>query len=120
MILGRARSEQEALERFFSLLDEHRTRRPHLVAKLLGIRDSDPRKCDDLTDSVALPPSLSLVTYTEDPGFFVLSDTDDGLPAPKFYPCIDRFEASVANRERLTVVDPCWNYGIRSDNVSGK
>jgi hypothetical protein len=115
MILGRTGSEKEGLDRFFTLLDEYNTRMPHLVAKLVGVQKSYSRICGDVTEQLQYPVSISLITYTEDPGFFALSDTDDEFPGKGFFPSICWFETFVAERSRLTVVDPGWNYGIRAE-----
>jgi hypothetical protein len=114
MILGRVGSEKEGLDQFFTLLEEYNARKPHLVARLVGIQKSYSRICGDVTEQLQYPASISLVTYTDDPGFFVLSDTDDEFPGNGFFPSICWFETFVAERSRLTVVDPEWNYGIRA------
>jgi len=114
MILNRAGSENDAFDRFFTLLDEYRVRSPHLVAKLVGYRKSYLRTCGDVTEQLQYPPSISLVTYTDDPGFFASSDTDDEFPYEGFFSCIDWFEMCTgAKRALLTIVDHEWNYGIR-------
>jgi hypothetical protein len=117
MILTCAGSEKDAFDRFFSLLDEYHARRPHLVAKLVGIRQSYVRTCGEITEELQFPTSISLVTYTDDPGFFVLSDTDDEFPVRGFFPCIDWFETFTdVKRARLTIIDHEWNYGMRSSD----
>ncbi|MGL4555210.1 MAG: hypothetical protein ACRC33_28925 [Gemmataceae bacterium] len=117
MILSRSGSEESALNRFFTLLDEHHARRPRLVAKLVGLRKSYTRTCGGVTEQLHYPPSISLVTYTDDPGFFALSDTEDELPTQGFFPCIGWFETFTgAERARLTVVDPEWNYGTQGES----
>ena len=114
MIQQSTNSETEAIDRFFQLLDEFRVRVPHVVARLVGIHKQYSRTCGDVTETLHFPKSISLVTYTDDPGFFVTSDSEDDLPIPRFFPCIDWFESFTgAKREQLTVVDPNWNFGIR-------
>ena len=114
MIKERTHSESEAVDRFFQLLDEFHSRIPHVVAKLIGIHKQYSRICGDVTEVFLFPDSISLVTYTDDPGFFVLSDPEADLPIPRFFPCIDWFETFIgANRGQLTIVDPNWNFGIQ-------
>jgi hypothetical protein len=117
MIQSRTSSEKEAIERFFSLLDEYHHRTPHLVAKLDAYHASYARIRDGEVESVEYPSSISLVTYTDDRGFFALSDDGREFPPPTFFPNIDWFETFTgAKRELLTIVDPTWNYGIRDDD----
>jgi hypothetical protein len=78
MILKRVPDESSALDRFFELLDEHRIRQPRIVATVKGHRRE--YKTSTFRDGVKsenvslLPDTLTLVAYTEDPGFFVSSD----------------------------------------------
>jgi hypothetical protein len=119
MILSTAGSEQEALDRFFTLLDEYHARTPHLVARLVDIRKSYSRSRSGITEQLQFPPSISLVTYTDDPGFFALSDTEHEFPMKGFFPCIDWFETFMgADRARLTIVDHEWHYGIRAEKLA--
>lgn len=114
MIKECTNSDVEAFDRFFQLLEEFRVRVPHVVAKLIGIQKQYQRTCGDVTETLQFPDSISLVTYTEDPGFFVLTDSEDDLPIPDFFPCIDWFETFIgAKRTQLTIVDPNWNFGIQ-------
>lgn len=61
MILDRIKDESAALDKFFELLDEHRSRHAHAVAKL---HPGDPHVSE-------MAAELRLVVYTNDPGFFV-------------------------------------------------
>jgi hypothetical protein len=66
--------------RFFELRDEFYQRKLHLVAKLIGYKETYQLTCivDDqkTTGERQFPDSISLVTYTSDPSFFV--DADNG------------------------------------------
>jgi len=122
MIRERTGNEDEAIDRFFALVDEFRARRPHIVAQLTGIRRLLERTCDGVTESLPFPKAISLVTYTNDPGFFAVSDTEVDWPWRRFYPCIDWFESFAGfKREDLTIVDPNWNYGLSTnESVQGR
>ena len=115
MILERSDSESSAFETFFELLDEYRIRKPRLVAKLIGYR-----KAFTLTESPQgktttchYPDSISLITYTNDPGFFAHSDDNQEFPHQGFQPSIEWFESFTgAKRNQLTIIDEDWNFGI--------
>ena len=124
MIRSRTSSEKEAIERFFSLLDEYHRRTPHLVAKLEDYHKSyeqitcrqNGSEIVESVESFEYPSSISLVTYTDDPGFFALSDDGREFPWKGFFPNIHWFETfSGEKRERLTIIDSAWHYGIRDD-----
>jgi hypothetical protein len=82
MILGRTSNEAEALTRFFELLDEHSTRQPLTVARIRchpkEYKIEQQTKFPDGTLSEvfeALPAEeVSIVTFTDDPGFFLVND----------------------------------------------
>lgn len=114
MILERTDSEVEAFSRFFELLDEFHSRTPHLVAKLIGHRRTyHTQTSGGVTKLCRYPDSISLITYTDDPGFFAYSDDDKEFPLEGFFPDIERFETSTdAKRDKLTIVDEKWNYGV--------
>lgn len=107
MILKVAGAEAKALSLFFELYDEHTARKAHVFAKLLNI-DKTYRVGSDGNERVErYPKSLSFVTYTDDPGFFVYSD-EPGVPWDDgFYPLLDWFETFHGlERRQLTVIDP--------------
>ncbi|MCB9851726.1 MAG: hypothetical protein H6819_01420 [Phycisphaerales bacterium] len=119
-----AQSDEEAFDLFMQLYDEFRNRKPHVVARVVGfqktINRGSLRKLDgkwvQSDDPRESPTSMSLVTYTDDPGFFLLSDTDVEIPVQSFYRSIEEFEeCSTIARSVLTIVDPDWNYGIVED-----
>lgn len=71
MICERTQSDREAIDRFFELLSEFENREPRIVATVKRVRGD-------------------LVTYTDDPGFFLRSQTEDGFPE-QFFPTLDSF-----------------------------
>ena len=112
LILEATGNEEAAFDKFFQLLDEHSNRQPHVVARLVGYkRDhtfTPPRKQPiKRTDRY---PDISLVTYTDDPGFFVVRDNpsrrDRHFIRDWFYPSLSTFEDAGVSRDALTVVDP--------------
>jgi hypothetical protein len=112
MILKRIPDESAALDRFFELLDEHRIRQARVVATVQGHRQEHPTVT--VRDGVeskkvgTLPETLTLVAYTDDPGFFVSSDD----PTPNFYGR-DSFVATLklfrqrfgVQKENMTILD---------------
>ena len=96
MILDRIPDEAAALDKFFELLDEHRSRRASVVAKVM-LRDLEIFKCDEggIERRAKVAKEVSLVVYTDDPGFFVIHD-DEAAEYPRrsyFCPTLssDRF-----------------------------
>lgn len=118
MICERSQTEEEALDRFFSLLAEMKTRKAHLVAKLTGCQlaytqTTSYRKNGQLVQSPTItksyPDSISVVTYTSDPGFFVYSDNDEYFPGQGFFASLETFELLTGvDRNLLTIVDDKW------------
>lgn len=112
MIMKRVSDESLALDRFFELLDELHGRSPKIVAIVQGHWVQPKRsKCQEVEmNEVAERPleTLSLVTYTEDPGFFV-SCNDGALINPwnnQFYPTLRSFTRQFAIRkENLRMID---------------
>jgi hypothetical protein len=120
MISGRTESEQDAIDTFFRLLVEFRTRKPHTVARLtgfqktylqsVGLRGEDGTSQQGPFITREYPSSISLVTYTEDPGFFAYSETRELFPCEGFHPDLETFELrSGADRSLLTIIDHEWN-----------
>lgn len=117
MILERVPDEYEAVDRFFELLDEYRTRRPRVVARIsaYGGREYSLKFTSDgvTTEKVPRPASvgfytLNLIAYTDDPGFFVQYEADDPTvpPSGRFYPVLGWFESDfTTQREKLEVLD---------------
>lgn len=113
MILKRIPDESAALARFFELLDEYRVRQPRIVATVQGHRRE--YTTTTLRDGVKsekaglFPETLTLVAYTEDPGFFVSCNEPTDL-----FPRKDAFFATLKSfgqrfgvqNGNMTVVDP--------------
>lgn len=114
-ILERSESESAALSKFFELLDEYRARKPHLVAKLIGYQKTYTQIITPGgTETIChYPDSISLITYTDDPGFFAYSDDHNDFPDQGFQPSIDWFESFTgAHRGQLTIIDHNWNFDL--------
>jgi hypothetical protein len=120
MISARTSTEPDAIDRFFQLLSEFNARIPHTVAKLKGYektyhqsavhRSSDGNLCRAKDVSCRYPDSISLVTYTDDPGFFAYSDDGTSFPSEGFHPDLESFELQTgASRSLLTIIDKCWH-----------
>jgi len=80
MILEHFPDESVALDRFFELLDEHRSRQAKVVATLRRPPGS-PEKVFDCRDGdvwtrrrVKVADEIKIVVYTDDPGFFLAHD----------------------------------------------
>jgi hypothetical protein len=114
MIRHHSQNEAEAFDRFYQLLDEYHTREEHIVAKYEFSFSIDGVSSDGTiaeTDETRSP--LLIVTYTQDPGFFVQSAPEKYKHLAMFYPQIEWFEfLSGADRTDLTIIDPNWNYGL--------
>lgn len=108
MILDRIIDESAALDRFFELLDEHRSRHARIIAKL-HLRDpqvlhheSDLRGSARETTGTG---EFSLVVYTDDPGFFAIHG-DKTAQGPQFHPALSRFHPKLKSDEKnLEILD---------------
>ena len=120
MICQRTSTDQEAIDRFSQLLDDFQTRIPHTVAKLkghnktfqrtVGHRTADGELVQSPCVTCNYPDSISLVTYTDDPGFFAYSDTADSFPSEGFHPDLKSFELRIgADRSMLNIIDNTWH-----------
>jgi len=90
LILSRTPNESIAFDRFFTLLDEHIARVPCVRAKLRGIRRSYTARRNGVSKEMEYPDTILLVTYTDDPGFFVYSDNDNlEFPRSPFFSSVE-------------------------------
>jgi hypothetical protein len=104
MILKHVPDEAAALDRFFELLDQHRVRKPSVVAryKVEGGRGK-------VVHTGTYPATLNLIAYTDDPGFFVSSDDPnaDFLFKDHFFATIESFELRFGvSKDGITILDP--------------
>jgi hypothetical protein len=82
MILEYTPDEAQALIRFFELFDEHQTRQAKIVAKIrchpkdFKVRQMSKSSEGKILDGDEIPVAeeLSLVVFTNDPGFFVMNN----------------------------------------------
>lgn len=118
MIRDRAETEQDAIDKFFELLADFKTRTPHVVARLTGCKKTYSKQTYEwYNDEVILGAvverpldSISLVTFTDDPGFFANSDTSEVLPFEGFYPDLKSFELFWGvDRSLLVILDETWD-----------
>jgi hypothetical protein len=106
MILDRVPDERAALMRFWELLDDHRARKPGVVATIQGslISYKTHKQGQDVSEAVQrfMPEAMALVAYTDDPGLFLTSESDEDFPGKDrlFHP-----QLSGISREKITVVD---------------
>lgn len=110
-IYSATESEQEAISKFFELYQEFRDRTPHLVAKLNNFSQIYSQTISS-AEIESYPDSISLVTYTDDPGFFVYCDEVNAQDYPglrAFYPDFQLFASYTgATKEMLTIIDSNW------------
>jgi len=108
MILKRCSDEAAAFTRFFDLLDEHAARQSRVVAQLLGFNKTYTTGRKGCEQTKQYPTRISLITYTDDPGFFAVSD-EPGCSLPfgyEYFPSLDSFEIRMdVHRSQLTVLD---------------
>lgn len=92
MILDRVPDERAALKRFWELLDDHRARKPRVVATIQDCRVAYKtwKHGQDFSEAISkvLPQKMTLIAYTDDPGLFLTSESDDQFPGKDqlFYP----------------------------------
>jgi hypothetical protein len=96
LILKRVPEESAALDRFFELLDEHKNRKPRVVAQVRGGKEYTWRTVEEglpQEQQTGTYPTLNLIAYTDDPGFFVSSaDADTDFPRKDhFFPTLQLF-----------------------------
>ena len=78
MIIATTDSEEEAFDRYFELLEEHSQRVPKLIAEILNpISNSRRMRDGEQFHHIPPPKRIQLVTYTDDPGFFALHESDE-------------------------------------------
>ena len=110
MILKRVPNESTALDRFFELVDEHRNRKPRVVAKLEGYSREYRLYHGSRENEKAerFPTTLTLISYTDDPGFFVGSDDESAMfPGRGFVPTLEAFAIRFhVRKENLMVLEP--------------
>jgi hypothetical protein len=106
MILARIPDESAALDKFFELLDEYRVRTGTVVAQLLGHNQPYSQITNGIETRKNCPAVISLVSYTDDPGFFIVSEDPDFKDQNRFVPGLDslRFHLS-ATPDQLTVIN---------------
>jgi hypothetical protein len=110
MILSHTLAESDAFDYFFVLLDEHVARVPCVRAKLGNIRRTYTATTNGVSRQMKYPETVSLVTYTDDPGFFVYSDDPETeFPRHPFFPSIEWLLNWLdADRTDLNMVDADW------------
>jgi hypothetical protein len=107
MILEVTHAEDAGFARLFELLDEYARREPHIVARLVGHQrhyKSGPKG----KERMERIPDVSLVTFTDDPGFIVIADKPGrhSFCRNRFFPSLDWFLSLVGvDQSRLTVLD---------------
>ena len=107
MILSVCKDDVEAFKRFFELLDQYASRKSRVVAKIIGFEKTFAIGVEGQQRLERYPDCISLIVYTDDPGFFAVSDEPGrALPMAGFFPSLDWFESFIlADRSRLTVLD---------------
>lgn len=111
MILKKEPNESIALEKFWSLLDDYRARRPRVVAQLIDCKETYQRRSAKGWETRRCPRLLSLVAYTDDPGLFLTADEAEEASQPMqerfrtvFCPSIEEFRMRW-DPAQLTILD---------------
>lgn len=86
MLLDRCDNEEAALQRFFALHDEYVARVPREFAHVESFSRYTEREVDGGWTRVIHTGRLSLITYTDDPGFFAHFDAPDWDLRDEFHP----------------------------------
>lgn len=103
-ILSRVRDESLAFDRFYELRDEFARREAKVVATIredkreyqVQRRDADGHRIDCTEE---LPRSLSIVVYTEDPGFFFEADGQENFFYRGWFLCaLDAWDRPIMDR----------------------
>jgi hypothetical protein len=123
MILKRVPEESAALDRFFELLDEHRNRQQRIVAQVPGGKEYTWRTVKEgrpQEQQTGIYPTLNLIAYTDDPGFFVSSD-DANADFPRkdhFFPTLQWFGSRFGiSKDDLTILDDStFNRWVSEEN----
>lgn len=107
MILSTTKSEEEAFDRFFELLEDHAARKPHVVARLLNFEKTCLSCSGGESRTLKYPNSIALITYTDDPGFFAVSEEEGkSFPMEGFFPHLSWFgNFTFSSPEMLEVYD---------------
>ena len=84
MIISTTDSEEEAFDRFFELLDAYWERVPKPIAEIVRPISKSFRVINGQKVPLPAPEKVTLVKYTQDPGFFALFD-GEGF-TDRFYP----------------------------------
>lgn len=106
MLLDRCGSEEAALQRFFVLHDEYVARVPREFAHVESLSRYSEREVNGQWKRIGHTGRLSLITYTDDPGFFEHFDAPDWGIRDEFHPGSGRWLmfASTASHA-LTISD---------------
>jgi hypothetical protein len=113
MIEGRVPDQAAVLDCFFQLLDEYYKRKPRVVARVEGVEQKwTELGRDGAWRNESFRGSLSLVSYTDDPGFFIKPDDEQAHYPGKFAgrdqfcPTLKSLELYFgAIKEKLTILD---------------
>ncbi|WP_338285371.1 hypothetical protein [Luteolibacter sp. LG18] len=111
MLLEKSGGDEElAFDRFFELLDEHRARVSRVIARfnmtVTFLMPSPDLAWEDFEnlEKISHDVRASVVIYTDDPGFFVIPESDT-MPGRTFYPDFSRFEIFVNEPRDWEILD---------------
>lgn len=80
MIIERLGDGPHAVDRFFSLLDEHSARVARVVAEFSGRRKTYTEYYLGQVNERSFPSKITLTAYTDDPGLFVPAEGHEHFP----------------------------------------
>lgn len=122
MILDRIPDESAALDRFFELLDEHRSRQAIVVATV-RTRDTEVFKLEggslESKRRAKVAEEVRLVVYTDDPGFFITHDDQTAeYPRKRFFcPALSWFHFKLDGKALEILDQERYNRLLHEDEV---
>lgn len=118
MIYRKTQTEDEAFFTFFDLVDQYKSRRERLVARINNVRkhyfytrydDVDGTLVPGETQKRFYPESIDVVVYTDDPGVFVRAADHRPFPSDGFCPNLDRYLIALGcDKNDLEILNPNW------------
>jgi|GEM_PF-6986954 len=136
LLLDHTGSDEAAFDLFVRYIQDYRRREEKLVARLIGHKKTfrigrpierpvgrstnpsfDP-EVDIQWKDFDCPSSLRVITFGNDvSGFFVFPDEESDFTPSAYFHSIEAFEDYFeVSREKLTDVDPNWNFGLAADD----
>ena len=125
MITSKTSSDRAAIDMFQQLLHAFHSRKPTVVAKLashkqtIAKRNANGVQLETRFDK-PFPPTILLITYTDDPGFFAYGENGvakwgEGFWGEGFHQSFSSFARQLCiTMDSLTIVDHGWADKVQS------